>query len=95
MSNTEENNKNWFLALLLSIVCLDRLYLGQIRSGIVKFIFFIIVFFLTIWFTTFVIPSAKDKIFMNLFSIWYLYDIVRIVVYRKKLYRAILAGKVR
>ena len=36
MSNTKESNKNWFLALLLSIVCLDRLYLGQTKSGIVK-----------------------------------------------------------
>ena len=94
MSNTEENNKAWPLALFLSIFCFDRLYLGQTISGMIKFI--------TYGFLIFFYPLFQGisnfhihVFFLFLFWTWYVYDIVRIVFYRKKLYRAIKSGKVK
>ena len=93
MSNAEENNKAWPLALFLSIFCFDRLYLGQTKSGIIK----LIIYGYLVFFNAFIQWASNfhiHVIFLFLFWTWYLYDIVRIVFYQKNISRVITSGKV-
>ena len=106
MSNTKENNKNWFLALLLSIVCLDRLYLGQTKSGVVKVsvipIIFLIYFLNVYHLMYFRTPSAPlifafylSLIVFCYFAYRYVSDIVRIIIHRENLSRVMTSSKAK
>ena len=107
MSNTKENKSNWQLALLLSIVCLDRLYLGQTKSGIVK-VSFIPIFLsfslnlihnLMFWKPALIILSMFALFLLLIaffhFAYWYVYDIARIVTHRENLSRVITSSKAK
>lgn len=82
----ENNNRkiNWIVALLLSFVGFDRLYLGEYKTGIMKIIFiYFIVFIASFLLAT---PNVKTVLKLIVFSaLIYIFDIIKILIYRERI----------
>ena len=82
----ENNNRkiNWIVALLLSLIGFDRLYVGAYKTGIMKIIFiYFIVFIASFLLAT---PNVKTVLKLIVFSaLIYIFDIIKILIYRERI----------